>query len=413
MPSDQPDGHTAFIDRLEPSEAEPALDQDDYYIWGADVIEDEDGRFHMFAARWPHGAPEEHGAWQTHSEIVRAVADDPTGPFEVRETVVEPFAHNPEIIDTGEVYLLYYLGPGGQTYLRVAEDPTGPWEHHETGISAPSNPAAAVRPDGSIVLIIKQSDDDLTRRYDAYVAEDYRGPYELVNEQVFDREDPEGPTEDMTIWRDGGLYHMVSNWGPRAGFSETEGFHALSKDGVSWDVPEEAAAFTLDRPLSDGSRMDLTDEGRLERVKVFARDGVPTHMYHAATPVDKSEITPETSSWSLVTPLREPVALSVEGDGDATEPPALETDADTVSVRIQDASLDPASLRFGSVDAVNAGDGATPASVEVTATGIRAEFPTADLGYDETAIDYAAKLVGSTESGDVASGYLAVQVDKS
>jgi hypothetical protein len=123
----------------------------------------------------------------------------------------------------------------------------------------------------------------------------------------------------MTIYNAGGFFHLVSNWGPKAGFSATEGFHALSRDGVHWQVPERADAFSLRVEYADGSVTDFGDGGNLERVKVHAPGGTATHMYRAVAPEDKSGARPATGTWSMVTPLRRPLSVDI---GTAGEGPA-------------------------------------------------------------------------------------------
>jgi hypothetical protein len=407
------DRERTFADRLLPSPTEPAFELPDHYVWGADVVQGPDGRYHLFAARWPHDAGPFNDAWGTDSEIVRATADTPVGPFSLAETVVEPWAHNPDILRIGDRYVLYYLGPGWEVHLLVAEHPAGPWTHHETGIGAPANPTAAVRDDGTIVLVIKQTDDDLGRRYDCYLAEEIAGPYTLANKQVFSLA-PTGPTEDMTIWNAGGFFHLVSNWGPKADFSATEGFHALSRDGVEWQVPERADAFPLRVEYDDGSVTDFGDGGSLERVKVYAPGGTATHMYRAVAPEGKTGATPASNTWSMVTPLRRPLSVEIETAG--ADPARIDPDAEDalrVSVSHPEISpdrIDAGSLRLGSVDAVNDGRGARPTAVAATNAGLTLRVPTTGLGFEATSIDYLLKVVGESVGDELLSGYERVEI---
>lgn len=403
----------SFADRLLPSPPEPAFELPDQYVWGADVVGGPEGRYHLFAARWPHDAGVFNDAWQTDSEIVRATADTPVGPFSLAETIVEPWAHNPEILRIEDRYVLYYLGPDWEVHLLVADHPAGPWTHHETGIGAPANPAASVRDDGTIVLVIKQTDDDLGRRYDCYLAEAIAGPYELANEQMFSPA-PTGPTEDMTIWNAGGFFHLVSNWGPTADFSTTEGFHALSPEGVHWQVPERADAFPLRVEYDDGSVTEFGDGGSLERVKVYAPGGTATHMYRAVAPEGKGGVPPASNTWSMVTPLRRPLSVEIEtADPDSDR---IDLDAEKalrVSVSHPEISpdrIDAGSLRVGSVDAVNDGRGVTPSAVAVTNAGLTLKVPTTDFGFEVTSIDYLLKVVGRAVGGEVLCGYKRVEI---
>ena len=48
-----PQNQTAFIEKLAPSVKNGGFEMDDYWVWGASVIKGEDGKYHMFASRWP------------------------------------------------------------------------------------------------------------------------------------------------------------------------------------------------------------------------------------------------------------------------------------------------------------------------------------------------------------------------
>src|SRR5262249_41603082 len=60
---------------------------DGYWVWCGSVIKGDDGRYHMFASRWPKDITF-HPGWMTSSEIVRAVADRPEGPYVFQQVVL-------------------------------------------------------------------------------------------------------------------------------------------------------------------------------------------------------------------------------------------------------------------------------------------------------------------------------------
>ncbi|WP_053377186.1 hypothetical protein [Paenibacillus sp. FJAT-27812] len=79
---------------------------DGYWVWCGSVAKGEDGRFHMFASRWPKSLPM-HPGWIVASEIVRAVSDTPEGPYDFQEVVFPArgaeywdgrSTHNPHIV---------------------------------------------------------------------------------------------------------------------------------------------------------------------------------------------------------------------------------------------------------------------------------------------------------------------------
>ncbi|MEM8781227.1 MAG: glycoside hydrolase family protein [Planctomycetota bacterium] len=186
----------------------------DHWVWDGSLIEHPAGpaeqRWHLFASRWPKRLPM-HPGWLLESEIVRATAPSPTGPFTFQEVVLPRrdkayfdgrMTHNPSIRKVvhpqhGEVYLLFYIGV---TYgveppqhaddypredvqqtdpwlrevwlkkrigLATAPSLLGPWTRRDQPILHPrpgywddgttSNPSPLIRSDGSILLAYKSS----------------------------------------------------------------------------------------------------------------------------------------------------------------------------------------------------------------------------------------------------------------
>jgi arylsulfatase A-like enzyme len=63
-----------------------AVSEPHYTIWGAAPIQDDDGRVHLFVARWPEANVDP--AWRKSSEIAHYVADRPEGPFRFKQVVL-------------------------------------------------------------------------------------------------------------------------------------------------------------------------------------------------------------------------------------------------------------------------------------------------------------------------------------
>lgn len=105
-------------ERMMPVPRNSGFRMEGYWIWCGSVIKAEDGRYHMFASRWPKTQPM-HPGWIFSSEIVRAVSDTPTGLYEFAEVVLPArgaqywdgrATHNPRIMKRGKGYVLYYMG---------------------------------------------------------------------------------------------------------------------------------------------------------------------------------------------------------------------------------------------------------------------------------------------------------------
>ena len=69
-----------FHDKLLPAPMDGGFKMDGYWVWCGSVIKGDDGKYHMFASRWPK--PPGFGPyWLTNSEIVHAISDKPAGPY--------------------------------------------------------------------------------------------------------------------------------------------------------------------------------------------------------------------------------------------------------------------------------------------------------------------------------------------
>ena len=56
-----------FSDRILPAPKTPAFQMDGYWVWCGSAIKGEDGRYHLFASRWPKTVSFFHWADQFRS----------------------------------------------------------------------------------------------------------------------------------------------------------------------------------------------------------------------------------------------------------------------------------------------------------------------------------------------------------
>ncbi|MDD3430215.1 MAG: hypothetical protein PHG02_09470, partial [Oscillospiraceae bacterium] len=75
---------TMIQNYYKPAPLEGGFVMEKYWVWCGSVVQGEDGLWHMFASRWPKTLPF-HPGWGIASEIVRAVADKPEGPYRFAE----------------------------------------------------------------------------------------------------------------------------------------------------------------------------------------------------------------------------------------------------------------------------------------------------------------------------------------
>lgn len=339
-----------FRERMLPAPRNGGFSMEGYWVWCGSVIKGEDGRYHMFASRWPKSQPM-HPGWLLQSEIVRAAADTPCGPY-VFEEVVLPvrgpeywdgrMTHNPRIVKQDGKYVLYYIGlthpfaditpdyplthedyhtiaarSRKRIGVAVADSIYGPWTRREEPILRPrsehfdnmfvSNPAPCINRDGSVLLIYKSR----PYRRPPYVGQMYGdmalgaaeadsvfGEYRAVtDEPLF----PEGcVVEDPFIWHDGEMYQMIAKdmsgslCGERFG-----GMHAVSTDGIHWEINRGELAYSRKVLWDDGVKEEM---GNLDRPFILFEDGRPTHLFFATS--DGTDGFMDASrTWNMVIPL--------------------------------------------------------------------------------------------------------------
>ncbi|GIP28474.1 sucrase [Paenibacillus sp. J23TS9] len=347
----------SLMDRMLPAPVGGGFRMEGWWIWCGSVVRGEDGRYHMFASRWPKWLPM-HPGWLIRSEIVRAVSDTPEGPYTYAETVLPArgaeywdgrSTHNPHIIRSGDKFLLYYMGsthpfaeaePGEEVEmedcrviaarankrvgLAVADSVLGPWKRMDDPILPvrpgrfdsylTSNPAPCVRDDGSMLLIYK------ARRYEGHTygkmtlgaaeADEAEGPYRVVSEQPLFP--PEVHVEDPFIWRSGHGYAMIAKdmEGHLCG-EKHGGILAVSDNGRNWRLADAQKAYSRKVLWDDGQERIM---GSFERPFLLFQDGQPTHMF-AAVADGPGGFREAQNTWNMVIPLLTDDQADFSGEG--------------------------------------------------------------------------------------------------
>lgn len=315
----------------------------------------EDGRYHMFASRWPKTYPF-HPGWGVASEVVRAVADRPDVPYAFAEVVLPArgaeywdgrSTHNPVIGKCGDTYVLFYMGttfpfpdPDGKTLnhhspewlaaragkrIGIATAPSvfGPWTrrdrpaldvrcgHFDDFLT--SNPAPCLLEDGSCLLVYKTRSyrrppytpgEDMfsEMKLGAAWADHYTGPFRRLTETpLFDGR--EGIVEDPFIWRrDGGYAMIAKDWNGGYTGQPGAGIYASSPDGIRWTVEKGLTAFTRDILWEDGRFRRM---GNLDRPFLLFEGDEATHLFAATNDGRDAGFATMTRSWNLCVPLRQ------------------------------------------------------------------------------------------------------------
>ncbi len=306
----------------------------EFFNWGSSIIKGEDGKYHMFYARWPRKYT--FGAWLTHSEIAHAVSDSPTGPYKYVETALKGrgekkywdyiTAHNPKIKFFDGKYYLYYIStnmgdqliteeklietaktgyghpywkilrPNQRTGVAVSNAINGPWIRLDKPLIEPSgpittltvNPAIDKGKDGKYYLIVKgdkPNEKRFIRNQAVAISEKPNGPFILQEKPVIDYLD----TEDMSIWYDEERARFY-------GVFHAEGFIGLvtSQDGINWKKSNEYVLMQKKIILENGH---ILIPDRLERPFIYHENGRPKVLSLSVKKGDES--------YSVFIPIKE------------------------------------------------------------------------------------------------------------
>lgn len=332
-----------------PAPARGALRMPGYWIWCASPILGDDGRYHLFVSRWSKKVTMLH--WATNSEVIRAAASRPEGPYLFEEVVLGPrgscfwdgqVTHNPTIHYHNGMYLLFYTGTtyegirpetpedgaifspkwlaawnGKRVGLAAAKSVLGPWKRMDAPLlqtrpgkwdgAITSNPAISIREDGHVLLLYKSANllhpaGQYPGRFHlgAASAPHWSQPFQRLSDEPIEvLGHPDHHLEDPYIWWNDGTYRMVAKdmTGEVCGEAEA-GIHATSNDGLVWTLSVPPKAYTRTILFDDGKTLRVA---KRERAQFLIKDGRPTHLFNAILEMDGEGQISDT--WSCVAPL--------------------------------------------------------------------------------------------------------------
>jgi hypothetical protein len=282
-----------------------------YFVWCGSVIKVGD-TYEMFASRWPTATKFPDG-YRQHSEIVRAEASRPEGPYAFKEVVIgqraagkwdSAMAHNPAIYKVGGTFVLFYIGSDVRSSRRqigiaTASSIAGPWTRQDMPLdlglaSDANNPAAWFEPDGSVKLVWRTAN----LRVCESVARSFEGPYTVVNGNLW----PAAKVEDFFIFKKGDTYHLIceDNAGNLTGHDRKWGGHLISEDGTTnWRRAPQSIAYDDTIRWTDGTEFHPL---RRERPWLLIENGKITYLFNA--------VFDGRQSWNQPVPLATPVNLN-------------------------------------------------------------------------------------------------------
>lgn len=336
-------------ERMLPAPRAGGFRMPDHWTWDGSVIRGDDGRYHLFASRWSKDIPFSPN-WVACSEVVRAVADRPEGPYAYVETVIPRrgpsywdgmMSHNPSIRRVGGKYLLFYTGTtysfpapeGGSTHMTLdqvaearlnqqvglltADSLEGPWRRSDEPVlgrnplpgrwdsAMATNPSPCILPDGSIRVIYKgvgHMHDFM--RLGLATAPSWDRPLQRVGDGPLFEFDAEGASvEDPFIWHDGARFQLLmKDMEGRLCGEVHAGLSAWSDDAVRWHFRKGAVAYSRRVLWDDGV---TTEQGNLERPSLlFDERGEATHFFAATAAVHFKKTAELTETHVMVIPLR-------------------------------------------------------------------------------------------------------------
>lgn len=313
--------------QTQPAPRSAVLTEDGYVVWGASMVQTDDGVCHLFYCRWKGTLSQ----WTQSSEIVHATSKSPLGPFEPQKVILgaEPekedlwygvSSFNPSVQKFGDKYYLYYVGSNGSNFpirkkdgsyktgadgnfitqrigVAVADHPAGPWHRVKTPLVDISesfdrfdcdmtcNPTVTQGADGTYLMVYKCSNRKRgTGPRGIYLtvatADNPAGPFKKSHKKICVHPTSSFALEDPFVWFQDGTYYLMAD-DQKGDFSGGKGlvlFH--SRDGIDWEKNEPFVVTRTQIKWDDGT-VDKTHH--LERPQVWLKDGKPAVLYAAVS----------------------------------------------------------------------------------------------------------------------------------
>ncbi|MFI3206477.1 MAG: glycoside hydrolase family protein [Clostridia bacterium] len=311
------------------------LEDPDYNVWGCSPIYGEDGRVHVFYARWENEY--DHLGWVAACEVGHAVADTAEGPYTHVGVALTGRGgnhwdswsiHNPSIYKVDGKYVLLYMGSDGSKFdktldeiramtqeeyqpyfhklvnskrvgMAIADTLDGPFvrvsdeacmvDVGESGAwdsFCTSNPTFTKTPEGKYRIYYKAWSNETAakfngnRMYGFAESDTLEGPYvkyennPVINYSIYDER---LQTEDGYIWHQAGKYRMVMR--DMGVFNNEYGLYVESEDGITWTEPTVSY---LDAPsYFDEKLPGISREGRFERPQLLLNGNKPEYLFCA------------------------------------------------------------------------------------------------------------------------------------
>lgn len=379
------------------------IEQDGMSFWGGNILQDEQGLYHMYVCGWPEDSPKGHMFW-SNSTVFHATSKNLSGPYKVQNSIGK--GHNPEAYILEDGRILVYTIDGYYT----ADKPEGPWifgkftfdQRGHRIIEGLSNLTFCRRPDGSRLMVCRGGG--------VWISRDGLQPWcQITSERIYPP--VRGEFEDPIVWKDELQYHLIVNdWLGRIAWYER------SLDGLHWIVePGEAYTYAFSKH-ADGT---VEPWFKYERAKVFQDEhGRVIQMNFAVIDTLKNEDKPRDthSSKNICISMNKGLLLEVLNTvpiDEKTKKIELRIKGEEPNPNAPDEAgrrgfnpaeeVDVKSLTLGSYKEVNYGRGARAIKSRQEGHDLIVTFSGKGSGID--AEEWAPKLIGRNKEGKLLWGY--------
>ncbi len=339
---------TPIKELMLPAPVGGGLKIDGYWVWDGSVIQGEDNKYHMFAARWKKEHGGMHPNWLLHSEIIRAKSDTPEGPFQFEEVVIPArgaqfwngrSVFNSTIRRINGMFVLFYTGTthpfcnndpeasavtcaraNKRIGIATSKSVYGPWDIKEA-------PALQTRPDcfdsflttNAAPCVMDNGNIFMMYKARAYIEKPYNKPLNgnmtfgmayaesldsgfkhMSDKPIFDSS---VEFEDPFIWHDKDGFNMIAkDMSGNACGEMYGGVHALSQDGINWEFEKDVAFYSRYVLWDDGQVRHM---GNMERPFILFHKDKPTHIYFSTSDGSfEGGFTDANDTWNMVIPLK-------------------------------------------------------------------------------------------------------------
>ncbi len=408
-------------DAVLPRDSDNGVEHPDWSYWGGRPVKDKDGLYHMCVTRWPANATKGHWEWP-HSTVAHVVADEPTGPYRVKDEMAYDFhnglGHNPDILLLNDgTYLLYALIDWEAT-LFTSKTMNGPWkrlgtmtvdwkfsgENEKLAYRYYRNLSGVQLDDGHFLFVTKGGEMMISKD------ENPLGPYKVVTEtvrynEIIPKKYRNSNYEDPVLWKDEVQYHMIIN-----AFWDYRAIYLRSPDGINWKFNPGTAYTPNSTSYEDGTQ---THWYKLERPHVLTDEyGRATHLSLAVIDVPKADdlARDRHSSKNIIMPLTVHKRLTL-----LNKKPVNQS-TETISLLIYSEAgfdaqtdIDLTSLRFGASEEVNFGRGGIVTDSRQHKDGLLLVFD--GKGHGITDKNFVGKLIGKAKNGELIVGFSKLAAD--